>query len=202
MTHRKRAPKKTNQPDAKSTVPIRYTAAPEAPVSEPVVTAPSRPIATEQQPQKPVAPTPPRQFMMPVESLSGAYLTGRVQQGCIAVGEQVFINGDYSKPYRLYRFGDDTAKTYASAGEQARLYLEPNRKGALKQARIITGDPTPTANAYRFSGSVEEYFTDLLRTHFAEYTLQKKVEWPGLAMPVIPTTSSCFIGPEKNWIRQ
>jgi hypothetical protein len=124
------------------------------------------------------------QFIMPVESLFAACLTGTVQQGTIGIGERVYINGDYSTPYRLRRFGDDAATTHASAGEYARLYLVPNRKDAMKQARTITGDPTPTENAYRFSGSVESYFADLLQKHFREYTLQQQVQWPGLKVPV------------------
>lgn len=120
---------------------------------------------------------------MPVEKLFAACLTGTVQQGCIGVGEYVYINGDYSKPFRLYHF-DDPATTHASAGDYARLFLVPNRRDLLRQARIITGMVNPPENAYRFCGSVAEYFASVLQRHFAEYTLQTSVEYPGLEIPV------------------
>jgi hypothetical protein len=121
---------------------------------------------------------------MPVEMLFAACLAGDVKQGCIGVGERVYINGDYSKPYTLRRFGNDPDATHASAGEYARLYPVPHHKDVMKQARVITGDPNPTSNAYRYSGSVEGYFTDLLQKNFGEYTLEKQVDCPGLKIPV------------------
>lgn len=131
-------------------------------------------------------PTAPdaRQFVMPVEKLFAACLTGYVQDGCIGVGERVYINGDYSTPYRVYRFDDDADKTHVSAGQYARMFVYPNNREVMKQARIVTSDPIPTPNAYRYPGSVEGYFADLLQREFPDYTLQRQVEWPGLKIPV------------------
>ena len=142
------------------------------------------PVAPQPVPQPAVTETPSaQQFVMPVERLFAACLSGTVQQGCIGVGETVYINGDYNTPYRLYHF-DDSSVTHAAAGQYARLYLVPHRKDALKQARIITGAPNPVANAYRFEGSVEAYFADLLQKNFGEYTLQQNMQWPGLDKPI------------------
>lgn len=178
------APKKASeapQPPVTPTPPVeRCVVTPEArPQPKPVA-----PPVVEQPRPKPMASAVAEQFVMPVETLFAACLSGTVQQGCIGVGERVYINGDYSKPYRLYRFGNDIDTTHASAGQYTRLYLVPHRKDAMKQARVVTGDPNPTANAYRFSGSVEGYFADVFQKNFPEYTLQKQVDWPGLKIPV------------------
>lgn len=121
---------------------------------------------------------------MTVESFSDGCLHGYVQQGCIGVGEQVYINGDYSRAYQLYRFDHHIDTTHAKAGQKVSLCLEPNRKSELRQAHTVTSDRTPVNNAYRFHGSVEEYFEDLLRREFAKYTLKKQMTWPGLDMPI------------------
>lgn len=154
---------------------------PEQPVvpNIPVVT----PVVQQTVVEQPVAPAA-EQFIMRVNSLVDGCLTGTVQQGCIGVGEHVYINGDYSKPYRVYRFDHDIDTTHVSAGQYAKLDLYPSNKSAMKQANVVTGDSAPVANAYRFPGSVEDYFEDLLRKNFGEYTLQKQVECPGIKIPV------------------
>lgn len=156
--------------------------APQTAAPQPQLKPIAPPVAEQPQP-KPVASAAAEQFVMPVETLFAACLAGDVQQGCIGVGERVYIDGDYSKPYRLYHFSDSET-THASAGQYARLYLVPYHKDVFRRARLVTGDPNPTANAYRFSGSVEGYFAEVLQKHFPEYTLQKQVDWPGLKIPV------------------
>lgn len=155
------------QPQPAPRTPVAAPVAAPAPAERPTPTAPAA-----------------NQFVMKVDKLFAACLTGYVQDGCIGVGERVYINGDYSTPYRVYRFDDDADKTHVSAGQYARMFVYPNHRDVMKQARIVTSDPNPTPNAYRFPGSVEGYFADLLRKEFPDYTLQRQVEWPGLKIPV------------------
>lgn len=163
---------------------------PRAPVASTPAVDPVReqPVIVKTQP-KPVEVPAAKQFIMPVDKLFAACLSGDVKQGCIGIGETVYINEDYTKPYRLIRFGNDHAATRVTAGQYTRLFLVPknrgyNSKDAMKNARLVTGDPHPAINAYRCDGSVEGYFADLLGKNFAEYQIDKQVEWPGLKIPV------------------
>lgn len=147
-----------------------------------------QPVIAKPQPTPVAAPTA-KQFIMPVDKLFAACLAGDVKQGCIGIGETVYIDEDYSKPYRLIRFGNDPEATRVTAGQYTRLFIVPqnrgyNSKDAMRNARLVTGHPNPAINAYRCDGSVEGYFADILSKNFAEYRMDKQVEWPGLKIPV------------------
>lgn len=150
-----------------------------APIVPPVVEDPTPAVI-------PVAQTPQAaaQFVMQVTAFTGSTLIGTVQQGCIGVGEPVYLNGDYSKPYKLYRFDSDTDKTHATAGEQVEVELNTHNKNVLRQVGTLTGDPQPAMNAYRFDGSVEDYFAYILQEQFGQYGLRRQVQWPGLRIPI------------------
>ena len=123
-------------------------------------------------------------FRMAVDTVFAACLAGTVERGSIGIGEKLYINGDYSKAYTLRRFGNDPMKVVASANEDVRLYIVPNNKQILKQARFVTGEPVPAENAYRYVGREWEYFDTLIKERFAEYTVEKNVAWPGLKTPI------------------
>lgn len=123
-------------------------------------------------------------FRMTVDTVFAACLAGTVERGSIGIGEKIYINGDYSKAYTLRRFGNDPMKVVASAHEDVRLFIVPNNRQILKQARFVTGEPVPAENAYRYVGREREYFDTLIKERFAEYTVEKNVAWPGLKMPV------------------
>ena len=125
-----------------------------------------------------------KQFKMTVDTVFGACLAGTVEQGTIGIGEKVYLNGDHSRAYTLRRFGNDNLKSVASAKEYVRLYIVPNDKQSLKQARFVTGDPVPAENAYRYIGREPDYFHELIKNRFPGYTVERNVSWPGLNAPI------------------
>ena len=144
------------------------------------------PSKTPEAPTKPAVAKPEasqEQFTMQVDGVCGRYLTGRVQTGCIGIGETVYINGNESAPYRVYRFGDDIATVKVCAGMNVEIELNGCHRNILKQARTLIGDRTPGVNAYQFPGTLDAYFTHVLQQNFADYTLQTQVAKEGLRLP-------------------
>lgn len=132
------------------------------------------------------APAPafvPQQFVMDNSGASGG-LSGRVRQGGIGLGDNVYINGDYTHPYRVHRINDDPYMSCAKEGMPTALSLLDCPKKVLKNARQVTGDPHPAASAYNYPGTVREYFLSLFSQEFPEYTVQEDVFLSRLTIPV------------------
>ena len=165
--------------------------------------APPKPTPPKPAPPTPVPPKPddkkvyivtewekvekftfvPEQFVMSVTETGVDYVSGRIQQGGIGVGEQIYINQDYQHPYTI-RYLNDSSQSDAKAGTRVRLYLKNCPKRILKKAAAVTGVPNPVANAYNYPGPVNEYFTKLLLSEFSQYTIQKGVSHDTLEIPV------------------
>ena len=160
------------------------------PVVEEVIETPVVPVEQEEPVAKAtvetirLTPLAEKPFAMQVDRFSNGCLEGSVQQGSIGIGENVYINGDYSTPYRIYRFDDEPTMVRATAGMAIKLRLASCPRGVLKQVRTVDGDPTPAENAYHFPGTVDEYFTCLLQENFADYKLRTNMAWEDMQTPV------------------
>lgn len=126
----------------------------------------------------------PEQFVMENTSDGNGDLGGIVQQGGIGLGDRVYIDGDYDHPYTVYSINDDPYMTSAKQGMPAELFLTNCPKKVWKNARMVTGDPNPVANAYNYPGTVREYFSHLLLGTFGEYEIRGDVSKDGLNIPV------------------
>lgn len=172
---------------AKPTTSYQVPVAPQPSVPEkpqpqpPVVPQPSVTTA----PEAPSKPAQEPRFMMQVDKLYPAnVIAGTVQYGSIGIGETVYINGDETMAYRVYRFDHDLEKTYATVGESVELTLDRCPKGVLLRTHTLVGQSVPEMNAYRFGDDVDAYFTYLLQENFPEYTVQTQVTLDGLKLPV------------------
>jgi len=126
----------------------------------------------------------PEQFVMENTGNGNGDLCGRVQQGGIGLGDSVYIDGDYDHPYRVYSINDDPYMTSAKAGMPTELFLVNCPKKVWKNARMVTGDPNPVANAYNYPGTVQEYFSALLLGTFGEYEIRGNLSRDELKIPV------------------
>ena len=142
------------------------------------------PVRESVEPQKSSFDYEPEQFVMENNGSGNGDLCGRVQQGGIGRGDFVYIDGDYDHPYKVYIINDDPYMTCAKAGMPAELYLVKCPRKVWKNARMVTGDPNPVANAYNYPGTVKEYFSHLLLGTFGEYEIRGDVPKNGLDIPV------------------
>lgn len=126
----------------------------------------------------------PEQFVMEARGDSRGNLCGLVQQGGIGLGDSVYIDGDYAHPYKVFNINGNSCMTSAKAGMSAELYLATCPRKIRKNARIVTGDPSPVANAYNYPGTVQEYFSHLLSSAFGEYEIRRDVSREGVDIPV------------------
>ena len=126
----------------------------------------------------------PEQFVMENNGSGNGDLCGRVLRGGIGLGDQIYIDGDYAHPYRLYLINDDGSKVCAKEGESADLYLVTCPRKVLRNARMVTGDPNPVANAYNYPGTVRQYFSKLLGSEFPQYEILMDVAHDALKIPV------------------
>lgn len=126
----------------------------------------------------------PEQFVMENTGNGVGDLSGRVRQGGIGLGDSVYIDGDYGRPYRIYSVNDSAYATCAKKGMPAELFLVKCPRRVLKNARMVTGDPNPVANAYNYPGTVREYFSALLLGSFAAYEIRENVPHDELKIPV------------------
>lgn len=126
----------------------------------------------------------PEQFVMENNGGGNGDIVGRVQQGGIGLGDHIYIDGDYDHPYKVYTINDDPYMTCAKAGMPAELYLVKCPRKVWKNARMVTGDPNPVANAYNYPGTVKEYFSHLLLGTFGEYEIRGDMPKDGLDIPV------------------
>lgn len=142
---------------------------------------------TTQKTEKPVlkkaAAFVPEQFVMENNGTGVGDLSGRVKQGGIGLGDKIYIDGDYDRPYTVYCINDNPYMTCAKEGMPAELFLVTCPRKVLKNARRITGDPNPVANAYNYPGTVEEYFAYVLQREFSQYELRKAVPCEDLTIP-------------------
>jgi len=156
--------------------------------SQPIpLTTNDRPVHStpvNQEPTAATAPFVPLQFIMENNQRGRGDLCGIVRQGGIGVGDSVYIDGDYSHPYRVYLINDDSAVASVKAGMPAELYLVSCPRKVLKNAHMITGIPNPVANAYNFPGSVHEYFSTLIQQNFSNLRLLNRVPHRDLTIPV------------------
>lgn len=125
----------------------------------------------------------PEQFVMENTSNGNGDLGGIVQQGGIGLGDRVYIDGDYDHPYTVYSINDDPYMTSAKKGMPTELFLTNCPKKVWKNARMVTGEPNPVANAYNYPGTVKEYFSHLLLGTFGEYEIRSDVSKAGLNIP-------------------
>ena len=72
----------------------------------------------------------------------------------------------------------------ATAGMSINLRLASCPKALQRQAKTLVGDNPPAENAYHFPGTVDEYFTYLLRENFADYKLRVNMAWEDMEIPV------------------
>lgn len=172
---------------------------------EPPKPEPPKPIPPKPEPEEeiiydvqdwsvvPPAPYPnpgfdftPEQFVMENNGGGNGDLCGRVQQGGIGPGDEVYIDGDYDHPYQVYSINDDPYTISAKEGMPAELFIDiPTRqRKLLKTARMVTGDPNPVANAYNYPGTVREYFSNLLLCEFSQYEIHGDMPHDELKIPV------------------
>ena len=126
----------------------------------------------------------PEQFVMENSGGGNGDLCGRVQQGGIGLGDSVYIDGDYDHPYKVYTINNDPYMTCAKVGMPAELYLVKCPRKVWKNARMVTGDPNPVANAYNYPGTVREYFSNLLLSEFSQYEIRGNMPHDELNIPV------------------
>ena len=126
----------------------------------------------------------PKQFFMDNTGRGKGDLSGPVRRGGIGVGDPVYIDGDYNHPYTVYLINDDPCKTCVKEGAFADLFLSHCPKKILKTARVVTGNRNPVANAYNYPGTVQEYFSQLLRSEFSQYEFRENVVRSELKIPV------------------
>ena len=177
--------------------------APTAPVwSEPVVEAPAAPVWSE-----PVVPKKvgfsdrstwtkpadrlvgnipefaPKQFVMHNNSIGGNDLRGWIQQGGVGIGDKVYFDGNYSRPYTVCFVND--GDSCAKAGSQVRLELaERVSPSQLQQVRTVYGTPTPIVNAYNYAGTEQQFFDFLLVNAFPQYEIFSDVQHSELKIPI------------------
>lgn len=126
----------------------------------------------------------PKQFVMENRGNGIGDLSGLVRQGGIGLGDDIYIDGDYHHPYRVYSINDDPYTICAKEGMPAELFLVKCPRKVWKNARMVTGNPNPVANAYNYPGTVREYFSHLLLGTFGEYEIRGNVPKDGLNIPV------------------
>lgn len=140
-------------------------------------------------PQKPVPVAhrefdyKPEQFLMENTDSGNGDICGRVKRGGIGLGDYVYIDGDYSKPYKVYSINDDPYTVSAKEGMPAELFLAKCPRKVWKNARMVTGDPNPVANAYNYPGTAGEYISHLLSGTFMDYEICENVPRDGLNIP-------------------
>ncbi len=141
--------------------------------------------------EKPRTPRPcfdyvPKQFVLDNNAVYSGDFGGFIQQGGIGLGDKVYINGDYSKPYTIYSINDDCYTSCAKQGQTVQLFVDisPRERKLLKNARLVTGAPNPVANAYNYPGTVLEYFSRLLRATFSEYEIREDVSRNEISIPI------------------
>ena len=154
------------------------------PEEEPIYDVDDWVVVPPPQEAKPVFDFVPAQFVMQNDSHGHGDLGGRVQQGGIGLGDKIYIDGDYKHPYTIYSINDDPYMTCAKKGMPAELFLQKCPKKILKNARMVTGDPNPVANAYNYPGTTSEYFAKVLSCEFPNYELRKDVAQKELTIPV------------------
>ena len=126
----------------------------------------------------------PKQFMMDLCGGGNGDLSGRIQQGGVGLGDQVYLDGDYKRPYRVYSINDSVDVVCAKAGEHADLFVSPFVRKIFKKAKLVTGDPNPVANAYNYPGTVSEYFAKVIAAEFSEYEIETDVYFDDVKIPV------------------
>ncbi len=126
----------------------------------------------------------PAQFVMYHNGTGNGDLCGFVQSGGIGVGDNVYINGDYSHPYQIYLINDNSETSCVKEGMAADLFLVNCPSKILRNARIVTGDKDPVVNAYNYPGRAREYFTYLTKREFSEYDVYTRVSHSDLTIPV------------------
>lgn len=125
----------------------------------------------------------PEQFAMSITKTGADYVSGYIQKGGIGVGDRIYFNHDYTRPYTISCL-NAPALCDAKVGMWAQLYLKNCPKRILKNASAVTGDPSPVANAYNYPGSVYEYFSNLLLSEFSQYEIHEDVPHNELTIPV------------------
>lgn len=142
--------------------------------------------------EKPHTPKPrfdyvPKQFVMDNNAVYSGDCGGFIRQGGIGLGDKVYVNGDYSKPYTVYSINDDCYTICAKQDQTVQLFVHmssSHEKKLLKNARLVTGAPNPVANAYNYPGTVREYFSHLLKATFAEYEIREDVSRNEINIPI------------------
>ena len=152
------------------------------PVVEPVVNSDPEPVVQEE-PAPVLEPAfIPQQFVMQLGPGVGD-LSGYILQGSVGIGDKIYINGDYAHPYSVYNINDDANMLCAKAGSHVDLFLSSCPKRVLNSAHSATGIARPEANAYNYPGTVQEFFTDLLRREFVGFQIQQNVPINGVRLP-------------------
>lgn len=127
----------------------------------------------------------PQQFFMQVGNFGNGDVNGLVQQGGIGLGDDIYIDGDYAHPYRVYDIiSNGQWMVSVKAGMPAELSMVKCPRKVLKNARFVTGALTPVANAYNYPGPVRQYFIQLLESEFPGFEIRENVPHPELKIPV------------------
>ena len=127
----------------------------------------------------------PQQFVMHNNGTGGDDLRGWIQQGGVGLGDKIYLDGDYSRPYKVCCINDNNHIPSAKAGERVTLKLsERVPRNLLQTAVTVYGTPTPIINAYNYAGTTEQFFTYLLVNAFPQYEIYADVEHSELSGPV------------------
>lgn len=127
----------------------------------------------------------PQQFFMQVGNFGKGDVNGMVQQGGIGLGDDIYIDGDYSHAYRIYGLGSNGRwLNSVKSGMPAELHLVSCPRRVLKNARFVTGAMRPVANCYNYPGTVRAYFAQLLAREFAGFEIRENEYHPALKIPV------------------
>ena len=126
----------------------------------------------------------PRQFLMHNNGTGDRAFVGYVQQGGVGLGDKVYFDSDYSRPYTVCsvnNYNDCCAK----AGTRAIIELaEKVPFGMFRQVQTICGTPTPIINSYNYGGTVQQFFDFLLVNAFPQYEIYADVEHSELKKPI------------------
>lgn len=112
---------------------------------------------------------------------------GKIQSGCVANLDTVFLNGDEKSRWAVVSVeSQSTDPVYhrACAGMDVKLRLMGEKRAEISNAVSLWGVATPTESADHFFGTPQQFFAALLARDFRDFDVWADVRWGGVTRPI------------------